>query len=276
MQTESELRPGSHRLVLITGASGGIGEAFARVLAEDNCDLILVSRKDSELNRVRGLIAAKFAKRQIRVIALDLSHPDACARLIEELTERQLSPDVLVNSAGYGLYGRTVELPLDQQIGLVDLNVRALTDLSLRLLPGMVARKSGGIINLASTAAFMPGPYMSLYYASKAYVLSFSEALAAELDGSGVTVTALCPGPVATGFQERAQMQGIRFMRHLSSLSAYDVALAGWEGFKQHRRIVIPGTLNKASAYTGRYIPHWLGVPLIKILQAPPALKRKP
>jgi short-subunit dehydrogenase len=183
---------------------------------------------------------------------------------------------VLINSAGYGLYGRTVELPLDQQIGIVDLNIRALTDLTLRLLPAMVARKSGGIINVASTAAFMPGPYMSLYYASKAYVLSFSEALAAELEGSGVTVTALCPGPVPTGFQERAQMQSIRFMRHLSSLSAYDVALAGWEGFKQHRRIVIPGTLNKASAYAGRYVPHWLVVPLMKILQAPPAPKRKP
>jgi uncharacterized protein len=276
MQTESELRSSLRRLVLITGASGGIGEAFARVVAEDNCDLVLVSRKDSELNRVRGLIAAKFAKHQISVVALDLSHPDAGARLIEELEERQLSPDVLINSAGYGLYGRTVELPLEQQIGIVELNVRALTDLSLRLLPAMVARQSGGIINVASTAAFMPGPYMSLYYASKAYVLSFSEALAAELDGSGVTVTALCPGPVQTGFQERAQMQGIRFMRHLSSLSAHEVALAGWEGFKQHRRIVIPGTLNKASAYAGRYVPHWLVVPLIKILQAPPALKRKP
>jgi uncharacterized protein len=276
MQTESELPSSSRRLILITGASGGIGEAFARVVAEDNCDLVLVSRKDSELNRVRGLIAAKFAKLQISVVALDLSHPDAGACLIEELEERQLSPDVLINSAGYGLYGRTVELPLDQQIGIVDLNVRALTDLSLRLLPAMVARQSGGIINVASTAAFMPGPYMSLYYASKAYVLSFSEALAAELDRSGVTITALCPGPVQTGFQERAQMQGIRFMRHLSSLSAYDVAVAGWEGFKQHRRIVIPGTLNKASAYAGRYVPHWLVVPLIKILQAPPALKRKP
>jgi uncharacterized protein len=276
MQTESELESSSHRLALITGASGGIGEAFARVLAEDNCDLILVSRKDSELNRVRGLIAAKFAKRQISVVALDLSEADASARLIEDLRERQLSPDVLINSAGYGLYGRTVELPLDQQIGIVDLNIRALTDLTLRLLPAMVARKSGGIINVASTAAFMPGPYMSLYYASKAYVLSFSEALAAELEGSGVTVTALCPGPVPTGFQERAQMQSIRFMRHLSSLSAYDVALAGWEGFKQHRRIIIPGTLNKASAYAGRYVPHWLVVPLMKILQAPPAPKRKP
>ena len=275
MASNSESLTESRRLALITGASGGIGEAFAHLLAEDNCDLILVSRNENELNRVRGQIAAKFAKRHISVIALDLCQADAGARLIDELKALQLSPDVVINNAGYGSFGRTAELPFDLQIGIVDVNVRALTDLSLRLLPGMIARKRGGIINVASTAAFMPGPYMSLYYASKAYVLSFSEALAAELDGTGVTITVLCPGPVPTGFQERAQMQSIRFMRYLSSHSAHDVAAAGWEGFKQRRRVVIPGVMNKVSAYAGRYIPHWLVLPVMKILQAPPAPKRE-
>jgi hypothetical protein len=260
-------------LALITGASGGIGEAFAQVLAGDNWDLVLVARNENELNRVRGLIAAKFPNRQITVFPLDLCRPDAGAVLFEELKQRQMSPVVLVNNAGYGIYGRTAELPYEQQIGVVDLNVRALSDLTLRLLPDMVARKNGGIINVASTAAFMPGPFMSLYYASKAYVLSFSEALAAELEGSGVTVTVLCPGPVRTGFQERAQMQSIKFMRYLRGPSAYDVALEGWEAFKQRRRIIIPGTLNKVSAYAGRYLPRWFTLPIMKFLQTPAGKK---
>jgi short-subunit dehydrogenase len=271
MPSDNGLSHGSRRRVLITGASGGIGEAFAHVVAEDNCDLILVARNENELNRVRGLIAARFAKREIGVVGTDLSRPEAGAKLVEELKERQLLPDVLINNAGYGIYGRTAELPYEQQIGVVDLNIRALTDLTLRLLPAIVARKSGGIINVASTAAFMPGPYMSLYYASKAYVLSFSEALAAELKGTGVTITALCPGPVATGFQDRAQMQDLRFLRFLSSMSAHEVALAGWEGFKQHRHIVVPGALNRASAYIGRYVPHWFLLPVMRFLQSPPA-----
>jgi uncharacterized protein len=269
MPADTDAENRSRRLVLITGASGGIGEAFAHLLAEEQCDLILVSRKEDELNRVRGQIAAKYAKREISVIAADLGRPESGSLLFEELNKRHMSPDVLVNNAGYGLYGRTAELPYEEQIGVVDLNVRALTDLTLRALPAMIARKSGGIINVASIAAFMPGPFMSLYHASKAYVLSLSEALAAELDRSGVTVTALCPGPVATGFQERAGMKSLRFMRQFARQSAQEVAFAGWEGFKQHRRIVIPGTFNKFSAYAGRYAPRWFLLPAIKALQAP-------
>jgi short-subunit dehydrogenase len=268
MPADSEGRP--RRLALITGASGGIGEAFAHLLAGENCDLILVSRKEDELNRVRGQIVAKQPQCKVSVVAIDLGGHEAGSLLFEELSQRQLEPDVLVNNAGYGLYGRTAELPYDEQIGVVDLNIRALTDLTLRALPAMIARKSGGVINIASTAAFMPGPFMSLYYASKAYVLSFSEALAAELDRTGVTVTALCPGPVATGFQQRAGMQSIRFLRHFARQSADEVALAGWEGFKQHRRVVIPGTFNKLSAYLGRYAPRWLVLPVIRMIQTPP------
>src|SRR6185295_18538329 len=164
MPADTDAENRSRRLVLITGASGGIGEAFAHLLAGEQCDLILVSRKEDELNRVRGQIAAKHPKREISVIAADLGRPEAGSLLFEELKQRQMSPDVLVNNAGYGLYGRTAELPYEEQIGVVDLNVRALTDLTLRALPAMIARKSGGIINIASTAAFMPGPFMSLYY----------------------------------------------------------------------------------------------------------------
>jgi short-subunit dehydrogenase len=235
-------------VIVVTGAAGALGRAVAERLAKDG----------------------------YKVIALDLAEADAGSRLASELKERQLAPDVLINNAGYGLFGRTAELPYEQQIGIVDLNVRALTDLTLRLLPAMVARKNGGILNVASTAAFMPGPFMSLYYASKAYVLSFSEALAAELTHSGVTVTVLCPGPVPTGFQQRAQMKSMKFMRYISSLPADEVARAGWEGFKQRRRIVVPGTLNKAAAYAGRYAPRWLTLPVMRFLQMPPEARGNP
>ena len=140
MPADTDAENRSRRLVLITGASGGIGEAFAHLLAEEQCDLILVSRKEDELNRVRGQISAKHDKREISVIATDLGRPEAGALLFEELNKRHMFPDILVNNAGYGLYGRTAELPYEEQIGVVDLNVRSLTDLTLRALPAMIAR----------------------------------------------------------------------------------------------------------------------------------------
>jgi short-subunit dehydrogenase len=255
------------RLVLITGASGGIGEAFAHLLGGENCDLVLSARNDNELNRVRGLILAKHPERIVTVLAGDLSRADAGAILESELTQRGLAPDVVINNAGFGLAGAAVRRSRSDQINMIDLNVRTLTELTLRFVPAMVARKAGGIINVASTAAFMPGPYMAVYYATKAYVLSFSEALAAELEGSGVTITALCPGPVRTGFQERAQMQNSRFVQRLLTLPVDEVAEAGWQGFKQKRRVVIPGYLNLASGYAGRYLPRWTVVPMIRAVQ---------
>ena len=255
------------RLVLITGASGGIGEAFAHLLAGDNCELVLTARNDSELNRVRGLIAARHPERRITVIAGDLSHADAGSVLEAELTQRGLAPDVVINNAGFGIAGAAARASRNDQINMIDLNVRALTELTLRFLPAMVARKGGGVINVASTAAFMPGPHMAVYYATKAYVLSFSEALAAELEGTGVTITALCPGPVRTGFQERAQMQNSRLLQRMLTLPVEEVAQAGWRGFKQKRRVVIPGYLNMATGYAGRYLPRWSVLPAIRAIQ---------
>jgi short-subunit dehydrogenase len=255
------------RLVLITGASGGIGEAFAHLLAGDNCDLVLTARNDSELNRVRGLIVARHPERRVTVIAGDLSRPESGSVLESELIQRGLAPDVVINNAGFGLAGPAARASRSDQINMIDLNVRTLTELTLRFLPAMVARKTGGILNVASTAAFMPGPNMAVYYATKAYVLSFTEALWAELEGTGVTVTALCPGPVRTGFQERAQMRNSRLLQRFLTLPVEEVADAGWEGFKQKRRVVIPGYLNLASGYAGRYLPRWSVLPTIRAMQ---------
>ncbi|TMJ35284.1 MAG: SDR family NAD(P)-dependent oxidoreductase, partial [Alphaproteobacteria bacterium] len=174
--------------VLITGASGGIGEAFAHVAAGEGHPLILVARTEAELHRVRGVVIARYAV-PVTVIVLDLSKPGACDELANELEARKLAPDILINNAGFGLIGKAAELPRENQLQMIDLNVRALSDLTLRFLPAMIAKGSGGIINVASTAGFMPGPNMAVYFATKAYVMSFTEALFEETKGSGVTLT---------------------------------------------------------------------------------------
>jgi short-subunit dehydrogenase len=247
-----------NKLALITGASGGIGEAFAHVLGAEGYDLVLVARRDQELHRVKGVITSKLPV-AVHVMALDLNGTDAVETLMAEMASRNLVPAIVVNNAGFGLAGPIAELSRDEQLRMIDLNVRVLTDLTLRFLPTMVANKSGGIINVASIAGFMPGPMMAVYFATKNYVLSFSDALSSELRGSGVTLTTLCPGTVKTGFQARAGQN-----ERGSTLSAYDVASQGWAGFKAKRRVVIPGFLNQMMAYGLRLTPRRISLPLIK------------
>jgi len=249
--------------VLITGASGGIGEAFAELLAAEGHALALVARNESELNRVKGVVSARHGV-PISVFPLDLSLPQSGDRLADALAANGFAPDILINNAGFGLAGNAVDLPREEQGLMIDLNVRALTDLSLRFLPGMIARRGGGIINVASVAGFMPGPGMAVYFASKAYVLSFSDALAEELRGTGVTVTSLCPGPVETGFQRRAGMRTDRQAGPVRPLSPAEVAAAGWQGFRKGSRVVIPGFANKLAAYGGRAAPRRLLLPLLR------------
>ena len=259
-------RSAPDRLALVTGASGGIGEAFAHVLAAEGYSLVLTARQDRELNRVRGVIAAKHQV-PVTVIAMDLGATGACDRLAEELAARNLTPDLVINNAGFGLVGPAAQLPAAGQLAMVDLNIRALTDLSLRFLPAMLARKAGGIINVASTAAFMPGPNMAVYYASKNYVLAFTDALHEELKGSGVTVTTVCPGPVATGFQHRAGIGNTRAMAG-GGLKPVDVARQAMDAFKRGERMVIPGAMNKVIAYAMRGAPRRMILPLIRRVMA--------
>jgi len=253
----------TRRLALITGASGGIGEAFAEVLAAEGYGLAIAARNESELSRVKGVIAGKHAV-PVSAFSLDLSERGACDALAEALAERGLAPDVVINNAGFGLIGKAAQLPRAAQLNMIDLNVRALTDLTLRYLPEMIAKGSGGVINLASVASFMPGPQMAIYFATKAFVLSFTDALSEEVRDTGVTVMSLCPGPVETSFQARAGMKQARALSRINPMSPLDVAKAGWAGFKAKERMVVPGILNKITAYGTRSLPRRLLLPIVR------------
>ena len=189
-------------ITLITGASAGIGAALAQVFAAHDHELVLVARREQRLLALADAIAARGGQRPV-VLPIDLARADVADRIGSELAARGLEPDIVVNNAGFGLVGRAAELDRAEQLGMIDINVRALTDLSLAFVDSL-ERHRGGILNVASIAGFLPGPGMAVYHATKAFVLSFSEALHAELAPRGVRVTALCPGPVPTEFQARA------------------------------------------------------------------------
>ncbi len=248
------MKPEGSRYALISGASRGIGEAFARHLAAEGWGLILTARSESDLNRVAGVLTSQHDV-PIVVIPLDLSRPDAVGFLARDLERRVLQPEVIINNAGFGLIGAASEMSAEEQVNMVDLNVRALTELCLRFLPSMVARGRGGILNVASLAGFMPGPYMTVYHATKAFVVSFSEALAAEVDGSGVTVSAFCPGPVATGFQARAGMRLSRRSLVLKVLNAEDIVDSAWRDFERGQAIITTGPAMAVGAWLLRVAP---------------------
>jgi short-subunit dehydrogenase len=235
------LRP----VTLITGASAGIGAALARVFAANRHEVVLVARREQLLSALADQIAATGAPRPL-VLRADVGRIDAGRRIAESLAAHGVEPDNVVNNAGFGLIGAATRLDRGEQLAMIDLNVRALTDLSLAFADALVRRK-GGILNVASVASFLPGPGMAVYYASKAYVLSFSEALHHELAPQGVRVTALCPGPVPTEFQARAGDKTMRFPRTLVR-SAARVAADGYRGLQEGRRVVVPGFPNRVIA----------------------------
>jgi uncharacterized protein len=249
-------------VTLVTGASSGIGSELARVFAAHGDELVLVARREAELSALADEIAATGAKRP-RVLALDLGHRDAVAQIATELSALGLEPANVVNNAGFGLAGPSAAIDPDEQLAMIDLNVRALTELSLAFTDSLV-RHRGGILNVASIAGFLPGPGMAVYYASKAYVLSFSEALHTELSPRGVRVTTLCPGPVATGFQQRAGLRpGGIGEDSVLALPARRVAEIGYAGFVRGKRVVIAGVGNTVAMFFARLLPHALLLPLI-------------
>lgn len=259
--------PAHRPVALITGASGGIGEAFAYELARDGYRLVLVARSNDELNRVAGVIATKLDVETV-AIPRDLAKPLAADQLDGELRRRRLSPDVLVNNAGYGLRGEAVELDVREQLEMIDLNVRNLVELSLRCGRSMKQRGGGGIINVSSTAAYMPGPNMAVYYATKAFVSSFSEALSVELKPHGVQVTSVAPGPTSTDFAVRADLENSLLLKTQHVMSAEDVARIGYAGFKKGRRAVVTGLSNKFLAHSARFVPRRILLPVIERLQS--------
>ena len=249
-------------ITLITGASSGIGAELARVFGAHGHELVLVARRERELASLADDIAWTGGKRPT-ALAADLLQRDAVSRIAATLQARGLEPANVVNNAGFGLAGPSAVLDRDEQLAMIDLNVRALTELSLAFTDS-IARHRGGILNVASIAAFLPGPGMAVYYASKAYVLSFSEALYGELSRRGVRVTALCPGPVRTGFQARAGLRsGGLGERGIFALPARRVAEIGYDGFVRGRRVVVPGLGSRIAVFFARLMPHALLLPIV-------------
>lgn len=243
-------------MVLVTGASRGIGRALALEFASHGHDLILSARNEAELNELAAAIRRQHGV-HAHVYPADLVQPDAPAELFAAIEQAGHIVDVLVNNAGFGVYGKFAETPADEDLELLAVNVVALTMLTKLYLPGMIARKHGRIVNVASTGAFQPGPWLNTYYASKAYVLSFTEALAEELRRTGVTATALCPGVTASNFADRSKMGGARILRG-PIMSAERVARVGYHGAMRGRRIVIPGLMNRLMQQSVRIAPRGL------------------
>jgi short-subunit dehydrogenase len=257
---------GGRQTALITGASGGIGLELARLFAAGGYDLVLVARSADKLEELAGELRKHGGA--VRVLAKDLARPESPEEVFRELEAAGIAADVLVNNAGFATYGAFVEIDLGRELEELQLNVVTLTHLTKKLLPGMLARRRGGVLNVASTAGFQPGPLMAVYYATKAYVISFSEALAEELSSTGVAVSVLCPGPTATGFQRRAGMEASKlFSGVLQVADAAAVARAGYDGFRAGKRIVIPGLINKVGVQSIRISPRALATRMVKRMQ---------
>ena len=238
-------------VTLITGASAGLGVEFARQLSARGRRLVLVARRGDRLQSLARLIG------NARTVAMDLAATGSAERLVRNIAAAGEQVELLVNNAGYGLHGRFAELDADRQREMIDLNCGTLTDLCRAVAPDMIERRSGGILNVASTAAFQPGPGMAVYFATKAYVLHFTEALHAELKPHGVHVTALCPGPTRTEFFDVAGLTGNGLFDRIA-MDAVPVVRAGLKGLERNRAIVVPGLINKATAQSSRVAPRAL------------------
>jgi short-subunit dehydrogenase len=256
---------GTHPAIVITGAASGIGREIARVAAMEGSFLLLVDRSGEQLSDFVAELAAYDVKAAAHCI--DVTGSDAVRSIENALSERELYCDVLVNSAGFGVFGPAAEVPDSQQMSLVDVNVRALTELTLRFLPAMVARGRGGVLNVGSITGYAPGPNMAVYYASKAFVNSFSAALASELSGTGVTITCLAPGVVSTPFFDRCPDAQTWLFNLMPQSNAFDTATAGWLGFKAGKRMVIPKLGNQFAVTIAKLLPQSLILRFVGFLQ---------
>ena len=244
---------------LITGASSGIGLELARVFARKGYGLVLVARSKQRLDQV----ASELKPASVQVLANDLSLVEAP----DEIHAAVPRVDVLVNNAGFTVFGKFGETPLVEELNMMQLNMTTVVALTKLYLPGMIAARTGKILNVASTAAFQPGPLMAVYYATKAFVLSFSEALANELEGTGVTVTALCPGPTETQFQERGRMQNSALVKGKKIMDAKAVAEAGYRALMDGKIVEVPGLKNKLLAQSIRVSPRGMVTKIVRKMQ---------
>jgi uncharacterized protein len=239
---------------LITGASSGIGRELARICAREGHHLVITARREELLNRLKDQLETEFSV-SVEIFPCDLAEPGSPEQIMEFVRKKDITVDILINNAGVGDYGIFYESDWPRQQSIIDLNIKALTHLTHLFLPGMVARKSGKILNLASVAGFMPGPLMSVYYASKNYVRAFSEALVNELRGSGVTVTVLCPGPTTSEFQQKANMQKSKLFDRFPVPSAAEVSEYGYRSMMKGKPVAVYGLINKVITSTIGMVP---------------------
>ncbi|MDD5140235.1 MAG: SDR family oxidoreductase [Verrucomicrobiales bacterium] len=248
--------------VLITGASSGIGLELAKCFAADGCRLILVARNTEALETLAKELRQAH-KIEARVLTADLSLPETPKRIFEELRAAEISVDVLVNNAGFGANGSFAEIPLPRQLEMLQVNITALTELTGLFLPGMIQRKRGGILNVGSVAGFQPGPGMAVYYATKAFVLSFTEALAEEIHGTGLKVSVLCPGPTESNFGSVARGKKVRQLK-TSKMTAAAVAVYGHRAFRNGKITAVPGLQNHLFVFMSRILPRMLPRKIVK------------
>jgi uncharacterized protein len=267
MATASAGRRQAAETALITGASSGIGAEMARLFASKGYALVLVAQTEPALRALADELRAQHGV-AVTIVTQDLAQPDAARAVYDAVRRAGINVDVLVNNAGYASYGPFAQADLRNELDEMQVNMMALTALTGLFLPAMVARRHGGVLNVASTAAFQPGPGMAVYYATKAFVLSFSEALAYEVHDAGIAVTALCPGATRSGFFDRASMQSSRFVRGPMMDSA-TVARAGYEGLMRGKAVVIPGTRNRLLAFTTRFFPRQMVTKVSAQIAAP-------
>lgn len=254
-----------HKTALITGASFGIGQELAAIFARAGYSLVLVARSADKLRQLASELEKAHGTRSL-ILASDLSAPGSAAYVHDQTMRADITVDVLVNNAGFGQFGLFAENDLEECLQQIQLNITTLTHLTRLYLPEMVQRKSGRILNVASTAAFQPGPLMAVYYATKAYVLHFSEAIANELKGTGVTVTCLCPGATATEFHKRANMMDIRLLQ-FGAMDARTVAEDGYRALMSGKPVVISGFKNWLLAQSVRFSPRRMVTAVARKLQ---------
>jgi short-subunit dehydrogenase len=252
--------------VLITGASGGIGYELAKLFARDHHNLVLVARSEDKLAQVAAELRAQNVT--VKTVALDLATPSAPKFLFDQLQTEGVAVDVLINNAGFGAFGEFAQMSNEEIFGQIQLNVTALTELTRLFLPPMLARRSGRIMNVASTAGFQPGPLMAVYYATKAYVISFSEAITNEVRNSGVTVTCFCPGATHTGFARRAGNDESRLFKQFG-MNVEKVALDGYRAVMEGRGLAISGVHNWLIAQSTRFAPRKLVTAISRWISEP-------
>ena len=248
-----------NKTALITGASSGFGYEFVKLFVKDNYNLILVARNIEKLEEIKR----EFSGVEITVIQKDLTLPGAVKEIYGKIKEKGLNIDVLVNNAGFGLLGEFDKLDIEKQSNMIQLNVSVLTELTHYALREMKERKSGKILNVSSTAAFQPGPLMAVYFATKVYVLSFSEALVEELKDTGITVTTLCPGASKTNFGKVASVEKTKMFK--KAMEADIVTQLGYNALMRGQRVIITGTLNKIGAYAVKFLPRNLAAKVAKL-----------